>query len=225
MARTLRDSHSYETQIIDAVRSVNRALGGTYGTSSAIYKSEFNQYEVQLIDAIKGVARTLSGNGLSLAGGGDLSGYVTQKEFQSLSARVTRLESESFFRLVDGNVTLKTEYNNLWVPGWLAAGGIGEDSGGGTGTDPEAVHFTSQTLSSDQQAQARTNINAQEAFLPSSLTTGFLRYSSGQGWSLTTPYLYQLGDVNIQATYSSAYEGRPLVYHHTNHGGDRRLVL
>ena len=54
MALTVRDSHSYETQIIDAVRSVNRALGGTYGTSSAIHKPEFNQYEVQLIDAIKG---------------------------------------------------------------------------------------------------------------------------------------------------------------------------
>ena len=70
MALTLRDSHSYETQIIDAVRGVNRALGGTYGTSSAIHKPEFNQYEVQLIDAIKGIGRTLSGNGLSFAGGG-----------------------------------------------------------------------------------------------------------------------------------------------------------
>lgn len=130
MALTLRDSHSYETQIIDAVRSVNRALGGTYGTSSAIHKSEFNQYEVQLIDAIKGIGRTLSGNGLSLAGG-DLSGYVTQKEFQSLSARVTTLENESFFRLVDGNVTLKQGYSNLWVPGWLAAGGVGSGGGGG----------------------------------------------------------------------------------------------
>lgn len=129
----IKDSRSYETQIIDAVRSVNRALGGTYGTSSAIYRNEFNQYEVQLIDAIKGIARTLSGSGLSLAGGGsaDLSGYVTQKEFQSLSARVTKLEAESFFRLVDGNVTLKSDYQNLWVPGWLAAGGVGTGGGGG----------------------------------------------------------------------------------------------
>jgi hypothetical protein len=137
MALTLRDSHSYETQIIDAVRSVNRALGGTYGTSSAIYKNEFNQYEVQLIDAIKGIGRTLSSGNVSLGGGGggnaDLSGYVTKKEFQSLSARVTTLENESFFRLVDGNITLKEDYDNLWVPGWLAAGGLGEDGGGGGG--------------------------------------------------------------------------------------------
>ena len=126
MALTLRDSHSYETQIIDAVRGVNRALGGTYGTSSAIHKSEFNQYEVQLIDAIKGIGRTLSGNGLSLAGGG-----TSSKELQDLAKRVTKLESESFFRLVSGNVTLKEQYRNLWVPGWLAAGGVGSGGSGG----------------------------------------------------------------------------------------------
>ena len=126
MALTLRDSHSYETQIIDAVRGVNRALGGTYGTSSAIHKPEFNQYEVQLIDAIKGIGRTLSGNGLSFAGGG-----ASSAELQRLSQRVSKLESESFFRLVDGNVTLKEQYQNLWVPGWLAAGGIGTGGGGG----------------------------------------------------------------------------------------------
>lgn len=130
----LKDSRSYEVQIIDAVRSVNRALGGTYGTSSAIYKNEFNQYEVQLIDAIKGIGRTLSGKGLSLAGGAgaaDLSGYATVAQFQDLSRRVTTLENESFFRLVDGNVTLKEQYQNLWVPGWLAAGGIGSEGSGG----------------------------------------------------------------------------------------------
>lgn len=129
----IKDSRSYEVQIIDAVRSVNRALGGTYGASSAIGKTEFNQYEVQLIDAIKGIGRTLSGKGLSLAGGGaaNLSGYATVAQFQDLSRRVTILENESFFRLVDGNVTLKEAYQNLWVPGWFAAGGIGSEGGGG----------------------------------------------------------------------------------------------
>lgn len=33
-------------------------------------------------------------------------------------------------------------------------------SGSGIGTDPEAVHFTEQTLTSEQQAQARANIGA-----------------------------------------------------------------
>lgn len=143
----IKDSRSYEVQIIDAVRSVNRALGGTYGTSSAINKTEFNQYEVQLIDAIKGIGRTLSGKGLSLAGGGaaDLSGYATVAQFQDLSRRVTILENESFFRLVDGNVTLKEQYQNLWVPGWLAAGGIGSDGGGGVSylCELEDVYHTS----------------------------------------------------------------------------------
>ena len=130
----LRDNRSYETQIIDAVRSVNKALGGTYGTSSAIYQSEFNQYEVQLIDAIKGIAKTLGGSGLSVYGGADVdtSGLVTKEEFDVLTRRVTKLENESFFRLVDGNVTLKAEYSNLWVPGWLAAGGIGSGGSGGS---------------------------------------------------------------------------------------------
>jgi len=125
----LRDTRSYETQIIDAVRSVNRALGGTYGTSSAIYKSEFNQYEVQLIDAIKGIGRTLSGKGLSVSG----IGGASDESLAALEQRVSALERESFFRLVSGNVTLKTAYNNLWVPGFLSAGGTGTAGGGGGG--------------------------------------------------------------------------------------------
>ncbi len=132
----LRDSSSFERQIIDAVRSVNRALGGATG-STALNRSDYNQYEVQLIDAIRAIGRTLSGNGLSVAGGGgavDMSGYATVLQFQDLSRRVTKLENESFFRLVDGNVTLKEEYQNLWVPGWLSAGGIGTGSSGGGGS-------------------------------------------------------------------------------------------
>jgi len=144
----IRDSRSYETQIIDAVRAVNRALGGTYGTSSAINKSDFNQYEVQLIDAIKGIGRTLSGGGISIAGMGnvDLTNYVTRDEFQSLSSRVTVLENESFFRLVDGNVTLKEAYSNLWVPGWLAAGGVGSGSSGGSAVAVSNVKTTGSPL-------------------------------------------------------------------------------
>ena len=74
MPLTLKDSRSFETQIIEAVRSVNRALGGKTASSSATYKSDFNQYEVQLIDAIKGIARTLNGDGTS-NGGSALGGY------------------------------------------------------------------------------------------------------------------------------------------------------
>ena len=127
-----KDTRSYEVQLIEAVRSVNRSLGGTTARSAATYNSSFNQYEVQLIDAVRSIARTLSGTGLSLAGGGigNVAGLVSLEEFQALSRRVSVLESESFFRLVDGNVTLKEDYENLWVPGWFAAGGIGEGGGG-----------------------------------------------------------------------------------------------
>lgn len=39
---------------------------------------------------------------------------------------------DSFWTLDDnGNVTLKSQYENAWVPGWLAAGGIGTESSGG----------------------------------------------------------------------------------------------
>lgn len=38
----------------------------------------------------------------------------------------------SFFQLDEnGDITLKPQYQNLWVPGWLAAGGVGSGSGGG----------------------------------------------------------------------------------------------
>ena len=40
--------------------------------------------------------------------------------------------SDSYFTLDEnGNVTLKEAYQNLWVPGWLADGGIGTGGGGG----------------------------------------------------------------------------------------------
>lgn len=53
-------------------------------------------------------------------------------ELSSLSDRVTALEDVSFFTLdTNGNITLKEQYQNLWVPGWLSSGGIGSGSGGG----------------------------------------------------------------------------------------------
>lgn len=39
---------------------------------------------------------------------------------------------ESFFMLDEnGNITLKEQYKNFWVPGWIAAGGVGAEGGGG----------------------------------------------------------------------------------------------
>ena len=64
----------------------------------------------------------------------DLSGYVKNETFDDLASRVTALEGESFFTLdSNGNVTLKAAYSNLWVPGWLASGGIGQGGSGGGG--------------------------------------------------------------------------------------------
>lgn len=173
----LRDTQSYESQIIDAVRSVNKALGGTYGTSSAIYKNEFNQYEVQLIDAIRGISRTLSGKGLVIGSGEveevDLTGIYEQ--LTSLSRRVKTLEDESFFRLVDGNITLKEGYNNLWVPGFLAAGGIGSSSSGGVTKLRElddVYHDTSSVLRANGTAVVAGDT---------------LVYNSTHGWVAAAP--------------------------------------
>ena len=65
----------------------------------------------------------------------ELIGFLpSTDELSSLSDRVTALEDVSFFTLdTNGNITLKEQYQNLWVPGWLAAGGVGNGSGGGGG--------------------------------------------------------------------------------------------
>ena len=56
-------------------------------------------------------------------------GSITTTQPQSTSG-----VADSFFQLdEDGNVTLKPQYQNLWVPGWLASGGVGADGGGGGG--------------------------------------------------------------------------------------------
>lgn len=78
----------------------------------------------------------------------DLSNYVTTEMFESLSSRVATLEAESFFMLdTDGNVTLKAAYQNLWVPGWLAAGGVGSGGGGGGGGSSTLAELLDVSLS------------------------------------------------------------------------------
>ena len=62
---------------------------------------------------------------------------------------VVGLDDRTFFELDSaGNVTLKPQYQNLWVPGWFAALGKGSASGGGSGTDLSSV-WTSLTTNTD----------------------------------------------------------------------------
>ena len=202
----LRDTRSYEVQIIDAVRSVNKALGGTYGTSSAIHKSDFNQYEVQLIDAIRGIGRTLSSGNISLLGGG--GGDVSSEAFMSLSARVTKLEQESFFRLVDGNVTLKPEYRNLWVPGWIGAGGVGTGSGGGGATNLRELDDVYHDLSSVLRANGSAVVAGDSLVYNSTLgwvaaaVSGGETYTAGTGISISAQNV-----ISLSATTASAIGG------------------
>lgn len=48
-----------------------------------------------------------------------------------VQSSATGVGSEYFELDDNGNVTLKSPYENLWVPGWLAAGGVGTGGGGG----------------------------------------------------------------------------------------------
>lgn len=63
-----------------------------------------------------------------------LADLITSDEITSLSQRITALEQVQFFELDgNGNVKLKDEYGGLWASGWIAAGGVGAASGGGSG--------------------------------------------------------------------------------------------
>lgn len=114
----------------------------------------------------------------------DLSGYVKQDEFNDLADRVTALEGESFFMLdTDGNVTLKAAYNNLWVPGWLAAGGIGSGSGGGGGVDLDRV-WQSLTNNTD-----KPNVEINIAHIPNITTakiTDLETWIASKGYAITS---------------------------------------
>lgn len=114
----------------------------------------------------------------------DLSGYVKTDEFNDLADRVTSLEGESFFMLdTDGNVTLKASYNNLWVPGWLAAGGIGSGSGGGGGVDLDRV-WQSLTNNTD-----KPNVEINIAHIPDITTakiTDLESWISAKGYALNS---------------------------------------
>lgn len=114
----------------------------------------------------------------------DLSGYVKRDEFNDLSDRVTALEDESFFMLdSSGNVTLKAAYQNLWVPGWMAAGGIGSGSGGGGGVDLDRV-WQSLTNNTD-----KPNVKINIAHIPDITTakiTDLESWIAAKGFALTS---------------------------------------
>ena len=108
-----------------------------------------------------------------------LSNYATKTELESLSGRVTTLENESFFMLDgSGNVTLKANYSNLWVPGWLAAGGSGSGSSSG-GTDLNRV-WDSLTNNTD-----KPNVKINIAHIPDITTakiTDLNTWIAGKGY-------------------------------------------
>ena len=73
----------------------------------------------------------------------DLDTWVSQKGYLTISDL-----PDSYFTLDgNGNVTLKSPYQNFWVPGWMAAGGVGSGSGGGGGGTVTGVMMNGVTYS------------------------------------------------------------------------------
>lgn len=122
----------------------------------------------------------------------DLSNYVTTEMFESLSSRVVTLEAESFFMLdTDGNVTLKAAYQNLWVPGWLAAGGVGSGGGGGGGgssTLAELLDVSLSGLANGDVLTFNSSTNHWQNTPKSSILSGYATQSwvQQQGYALSS---------------------------------------
>ena len=115
----------------------------------------------------------------------DLSGYVKNETFDDLASRVTALEGESFFTLdSNGNVTLKAAYSNLWVPGWMAEGGIGSGGGGGGGVDLDRV-WQSLTNNTD-----KPNVKINLAHIPDITTS---KITDLETWITNKGYITSAG--------------------------------
>lgn len=118
------------------------------------------------------------------------SDNISSKPVTSSSSNTTPASSsssgggESLWTLDEhGNVTLKSQYQNLWVPGWLAAGGVGSGGGGGGGTDLNRV-WESLTNNTDFPD---TKINlAHIPDLPYAKVTGLDSWIASKGYLLPT---------------------------------------
>ena len=92
----------------------------------------------------------------------DLSGYVTTVTFNSTIANLQeQIDAlENYFEVDgSGNITLKSPHQNLWVPGWLAAGGIGSGGGGGGGGTNLSAVWDSLTKNPPLDEYANTKIH------------------------------------------------------------------
>lgn len=104
---------------------------------------------------------------------------------QDAVAQMSSAVGETFFMLDDnGNVTLKEPYQNLWVPGWLSAGGVGTGGGGGgsvtylndlsdvTAPNPGNGDLLTWDASANSNQGAWVNVARNQVGTPVSLTNG-----------------------------------------------------
>lgn len=102
----------------------------------------------QGIQGIQGIQGTQGPQGAS---GQEYVWTGTQAAYDAITTK----DPNTIYCITDGE-----EYaTEQWVADYVDQHG-GGGSGSGSGLDPEAVHFTQQSLTSQQQQQARTNIGA-----------------------------------------------------------------
>ena len=145
-----------------------------------------------------------------------LSNYATTAQLTALSNRVTALEGESFFMLdSSGNVTLKANYSNLWVPGWVAAGGSGSGSSSG-GTDLNRV-WDSLTNNTD-----KPNVKINPAHIPDLSGTYLTSHQSIYSLSVSAG-AYTGGSLTYTPNSAAKSISIPTTLDHITDGTGRKL--
>jgi len=106
---------------------------------------------------------------------------------------VIGLTDSSFFELdSDGNVKLKDQYANLWVPGWLSAGGVqdgGSSGGGGLITSVKGVSDLGTPISTESLTEtfsAKAIESIYESVLALQQSTPNVSLSNGNSYSTIT---------------------------------------
>ncbi len=127
---------------------------------------------------------------------------VTKLSSTTTNTATATSKGDTYFTLDDnGNVTLKEQYQNLWVPGWMAAGGVGTGGGGGGGAtflnDLEDVTAPSpsngQALVYRNGEWVNETVQVSGNYIPLSGSTAITGTLGATGWSITTGGVASVG--------------------------------
>ena len=128
-------------------------------------------------------------------GADSISSTPVTKLSSTTTNTATATKGDTYFTLDEnGNVTLKEQYQNLWVSGWMAAGGVGTGGGGGGGAsylnDLNDVNAPSpsngQALVYRSGEWVNETIQVSGNYIPLSGSTAITGTLGASGWSITT---------------------------------------